>query len=155
MTPRMKSPALSIPGARQALLSIAKLTHDCDVPKETLELVQTRIGQLNGCSVCVDMHCRALKKHGTEDTKIFMLSAWRETPYYTDAERAALALAESVTRLCDATDAVPDDIWNEAAKHYSEKALGGLLLAIGMANFWNRLNVPTRQVTGPWVAEYV
>jgi AhpD family alkylhydroperoxidase len=151
----MKTPALTLPGVRDALLSIAKTTETCGVPRVTLELCHVRVGQINGCSVCVDMHCRALAKLGESHARIFMLAAWRETPYYTPAERAALALAEAATRLCDRTEAVPDQIWEEAAAHFDEAALGALLVSIAIANVWNRLNVPTRQVTGEWIAQYV
>jgi AhpD family alkylhydroperoxidase len=151
----MKSPALTLPGAREALLSIAKTTESCGVPRATLELVHLRVGQINGCSVCVDMHSRALEKLGEGITRVAVLAAWREAPYYTDAERAALALAESLTRLSDRADAVPDELWKEATRHFSEAALGALVMSIAVANLWNRLNAATRQVTGDWVAQYV
>jgi AhpD family alkylhydroperoxidase len=155
MEPRIKSPALTLPGAREALLSINKATESCGVPRATLELVHTRVGQINGCSVCVDMHSRLLEKHGESHPRIFALAAWREAPYYTDAERAALALAEATTRLSDKADAVPDEVWKEASRHYSEAALGALVMSIALANLWNRLNVATRQVTGDWIAQYL
>ena len=155
MQPRMKSPALTLPGTREALLTIAKTTQSCGVPRATLELVNVRVGQINGCSVCVDMHCRALKKLGENDARIFSIAVWRETPYYTEAERAALALAEAGTRLCDRTDAVPDEVWKEASRHFSESALSALVMTTAMANLWNRLNVPTRQVTGDWIEQYL
>jgi AhpD family alkylhydroperoxidase len=155
MQARMKSPALTLPGAREALLSIVKTTETCGVPRATLELVHMRVGQINGCSVCVDMHSRALEKLGEASTRVFMLAAWREAPYYTEAERAALALAEAATRLSDQTDAVPDEVWKRAAEHFTEAALGALVMSIALANLWNRLNVPTRQVTGDWIAQYV
>src|SRR5262245_1700339 len=110
MEPRIESPALTLPGTREALLAIGKATEACGVPRATLELVHLRVGQMNGCSVCVDMHSRALEKLGEKNTRIFALGAWRETPYYTEAERAALALAEAGTRLGDRVDAVPDDV---------------------------------------------
>jgi AhpD family alkylhydroperoxidase len=155
MEPRIKSPALTIPGARDALLAIHQIALGCGVPRGVLELVDIRVGQINGCSVCVDMHSRAFAKLGEPVAKLYSIAVWRETPYFSDAERAALALAEAATRLSDRTDAVPDDVWAEASKHYSEKALGAILLTIGLANFWNRLNVPTRQVTGEWIAQYI
>jgi AhpD family alkylhydroperoxidase len=155
MEPRIKSPAWTMPGLRDALLSISKATERCGVPQATLELVHVRVGQINGCSVCVDMHSRSLKKRGEPDARIFALSAWREAPYYTDGERAALALAEAATRISDRGDAVPDDVWKEAAAHFSEAALGALVTTIALANLWNRLNVTTRQVTGDWIAEYI
>jgi len=151
----MKSPAWTVPGLREALLAIGKTIEDCGVPRATLELVHVRVGQLNGCSVCVDMHTRALKKLGQSDARLFALAAWREAPYYTDAERAALGLAEAATRLSDRSDAVPDDVWQQASAQFSESAMAALVTAIALANLWNRLNVATRQVTGDWVAQYV
>lgn len=155
MQPRMKSPALTLPGAMEALLSIVKTTESTGVPRTTLELVNARVGQINGCSVCVDMHTRALKKMGESDVRIFMIAAWREAPYYTEPERAALALAEAATRLGDRPDAVTDEVWKEASRHFSEPQLGALVMAIALANLWNRLNATTRQVTGEWVAQYI
>jgi alkylhydroperoxidase family enzyme len=101
------------------------------------------------------MHSRSLKKLGESDARIFALGAWREAPYYTDAERAALALAEATTRIHDRADPVPDEVWQEATRHFSEAALGALVMTIAVANLWNRLNVATRQVTGDWVAKYI
>ena len=153
MQARMKSPVLVLPGTREALLALSRASEAAGVPRATLELVHVRVGQLNGCSVCVDMHTRALKKLGESDPRIFMIGAWREAPYYTDAERAALALAEAATRLADRPNAVPDDVWEEAARHYAEPALAAVLLSIAVANLWNRLNVPTRRMTGDWVEQ--
>src|SRR5450755_220050 len=127
MRSRMKSPALTVPGAMEALLALHKATERCDVPRTTLELVHVRVGQINGCSVCVDMHSRVLKKLGESDARIFALAAWREAPYYTEAERAALALAEAATRLSDRADAVGDEVWKEASRHFSDSQLGGLV----------------------------
>jgi AhpD family alkylhydroperoxidase len=148
MQARMKNPALTVPGAFQALLALSTAAKQSGVPESTLELVHLRASQINGCSVCVDMHARDLKKAGEPDERIFAVAAWREAPYYTDAERAALALAEAVTRLSDRPDPVPDDTWNEAARHYDEAALGSLLIAIAAVNVWNRLNAATRQIAG-------
>ena len=155
MQPRIKSPVFTLPGVLEALQKVSKATEGSGLPRALLELVHLRVGQLNGCSVCVDMHSRALKKLGETDTRIFALAAWRETPYYDEAERAALALAEATTRLGGRPDAVPNDVWQEAARHFSEPALGALVTAAALANLWNRLNVATQQVTGEWVAQYV
>ena len=114
-----------------------------------------RASQINGCSVCVDMHSRALKKLGEKDTRIFTVSAWREAPYFTDAERAALELTEAGSRLSDRGDAVPDEIWKEAARHYDEAQLGALVMSIGVINLWNRLNALTRQPTGDFVEQFI
>lgn len=148
MQSRMRNPALTLPGAMQALQALAKASDDQGVPHQTLALTHLRASQINGCSFCVDMHARDLKKAGDSDQRIFAVSAWREAPWFTEAERAALALTEAVTRLDDRTDAVPDSIWQEAARHYDERALGALLLSIASVNVWNRLNVATRQVAG-------
>jgi AhpD family alkylhydroperoxidase len=150
----MKSPAVTLSGARDHILALAKAAEGSGVPRATLELVHMRVGQINGCAVCVDMHARALKKTES-DARIFALSAWRETPYYTEAERAALALAEAATRLSDRPDAVPDEVWQEASKHFNETQLAALVMTIAVANLWNRLNVTTRQLTGDWTAQYV
>lgn len=123
------------------------------MPRATLELTNMRASQINGCSVCVDLHSRALKKIGESDERIIGVGAWRDAPYYSDAERAALALTEAATRLNDRGDPVPDEIWKEAARHYDEAALTGLIMSIGVINLWNRLNVATRQESGEWTAQ--
>jgi AhpD family alkylhydroperoxidase len=155
MKARMSNPAMVVPDAMEALQalgkSLARSTRDGGVPASTLNLVYLRASQINGCSVCVDMHARDAKKAGETDQRLFATAAWREAPYFTDAERAALALAESVTRLSDRTDPVPDDVWDEAARHYEEQALAALVLAIATVNVWNRLNAATRQVAGEWI----
>lgn len=155
MQARMKSPVFTMSGTLEALLTLAKATQTCGVPEATLELVHARVGQINGCAVCVDMHSRTLQKQGESATRTLALPVWRDAPYYTDAERAALALAEAATRLADRPDAVPDAVWKEAAAHYDEAQLGALVMAIALANTWNRLNVTTRQVTGDWVEKYL
>ena len=154
MHARMKSPAMTIPGAMDAIMALVKAVEKTGVSRTLIELVNMRASLINGCSVCVDMHSRALKKLGEKDERIFAIGAWREAPYYSDAERAALALAESVTRIADSGDAVPDEVWTEAAKHYDEKSLRALVMAIGTINLWNRLNAATRQIGGEWTAQY-
>jgi AhpD family alkylhydroperoxidase len=106
-----------------------------------------RASQINGCSFCVDLHAGALEKSGETARRMLAVTAWRESPSFTDAERAALALTESATRIADG-DGVPDDVWNEARKHYDERQLATLVVNIGLINFFNRLNVATRQVAG-------
>jgi len=145
---RMQNPAILVPQALQALLALVGVIKKGPVPASTLELVNLRASQINGCGVCVDMHARDLKKAGESDERLFAVAAWRESPYFSDAERAALALAEAATRLSDRADAVPDEIWDEAARHYNESDLAVLILNIGLINFWNRLNVTIRQVAG-------
>ena len=155
MQPRMKNPAMSLPGAFDALQALHKSTEKGGVPRATLELMNLRASQINGCSVCVDMHSRALKKLGEKDERIFAVSAWREAPYYSDAERAALALTEAASRLSDRADPVPDEVWKEAARHYDETQLSALVMSIGLINLWNRLNAATRQVGGDFVEQYI
>ena len=150
MQPRMKNPGMIIPEAMQALLALNTATERGSVPPTTLGLAHLCASQINGCSVCVDMGWRMLRKQGETDERIFAVTAWRDAPYFTEAERAALALTEAVTRLSDRADPVSDEIWDEAARHYDEKSLATLILSIALTNVWNRLNVTTRQVAGEW-----
>lgn len=147
---RINNPAMLFPEAMQHLQALSKVSEQSGVPAKTLGLIHLRASQINGCSVCVDLHVRMpqFKEETTE--RLLAVAAWRDAPFFTDAERAALGLAEAVTRLSDREDPVPDAVWNEATKYYDEKALGGLLLAIASVNVWNRLNVATRQVAGAW-----
>ena len=151
MQARMKSPVMIFPEAMQALTAVSKSAERGNVPHHTIDLVHLRASQINGCSVCVDMHWRMAKKNGETEERLFAVAAWQDAPYFTDAERAALALTESVTRLSDRSDPVPDAIWKEATKHFDEQGLGALLLNIALINVWNRLNVPTKQVAGEWM----
>jgi AhpD family alkylhydroperoxidase len=155
MEPRIEHPATTLPGALQALRRLDVIAREAGLPETTRHLVEVRAGQINGCSGCVDIHSRELKAAGEPDERIVMVAAWRETPYFTDAERAALALAEAMTRLADRPDPVPDEIWDEAARHYEENQIAALVLTIASINTWNRLNVATRQMTGPWIADFV
>ena len=148
MQARMKNPAMVIPDAMNAILTLGKVTRNGSVPEKTLELVHLRASQINGCSFCVDSGARSARKAGETDERLFAVAAWREAPYFTDAERAALALTEAVTRLADRADPVPDEIWDEAARHYDEQGLAALILMIATTNLFNRLNATTRQVAG-------
>ncbi|GAB2820822.1 carboxymuconolactone decarboxylase family protein [Actinoallomurus bryophytorum] len=148
MEARMKHPALVLPDAMPALMSLSKSTEQAGLPKATADLVALRASQINGCSVCVDMHAKDLRKEGESDDRLFAVAAWRESSYFTDAERAALALTEAATRLADKADAVPDEVWDDAVGHYSESALAALLMTIATINLWNRLNAATRQIAG-------
>jgi len=152
MQPRMKSPLMVLPEALKALLAVDKSTEPGNVSYVTRQLVHLRASQINGCGVCVDMHSHELKKAGESDKRIFAVAAWREAPYFNDAERAAIALAEAATRLSDRSDAVPDDVWDEAARHYDEPALAALVIQIGLINLFNRVNATTRQPAGAWKA---
>lgn len=154
-TARIDSPALSIPGALHALQALAAAVRESGLPETTLALIELRASQINGCGVCVDMHSRQLENAGERGARINTVAAWRDVSYFTEAERAALALAEATTRLADSPDAVPDDVWDEAARHYDDAQLAALVLAIAAINTWNRLNVATRQVSGDWVERWI
>src|SRR2546429_1194934 len=150
MKSRMNNVAMVMPDALRTLLAFGKTAENGSVPVATIQLVQLRASQINGCSVCVDMHYQFLKQAGETPERCVTVSAWRDTPYFDDAERAALALAEAVTRLSDRSDPVPDEIWDAAARHYDERGLAALILMIATTNFFNRLNVSTRQPAGAW-----
>jgi AhpD family alkylhydroperoxidase len=144
MEARMNHPVYVLPDAMKALYALSQSAQASSVPDTTHKLIQLRVSQINGCSVCVDMHARELKESGQADERIWGIGAWRESPYFTDAERAALALAESVTRLADRPDPVPDQVWDDAADHYDEQELACLLVSIAGINVWNRLNAATK-----------
>ena len=148
MQSRMKNPAALIPDATEAIQALIQATYKGGVPPKTLELIHLRASQINGCSWCVDSGLRSAKQRGETDERLFTVAAWREAPYFTDAERAALALTEAVTRLSDRPDPVPDAIWDEAARYYDEKELATVILMIATTNLFNRLNATTKQVAG-------
>jgi AhpD family alkylhydroperoxidase len=148
MEARMKNPASAIPGSMQAIQALIASVHKSGAPAEALHLVHLRASQINGCAACVVGGVSQAKQEGESDERLHAVSAWREAPYFSDAERAALALSEAMTRLDDRGDPVPDEIWNEAAKHYDQRALAGIVLWIATTNLFNRVNVATRQVAG-------
>ena len=148
MQQRMTNPAMLFPETFEAVQSLGASAAKAELPEKTVDLVHLRASQVNGCSLCVDMHARMAKKRGETDQRLFAVAAWRDAPFFTDAERAALALTEAVTRLADRTDAVPDGVWDDAARNYGELQLGALLVQIATINVWNRLNVPIRQEAG-------
>ncbi len=150
MQARMKNPAMVLPDAMKALYALGKASRCEDISEPLFELINLRVSQINGCSVCVDGHWRIARKAGETDERLFGVAAWRDAPYFTDAERAAFALAEALTRVSDRPDPVPDEIWDEAARHYDEPTLAALTLTIASINVWNRLNIATRQPAGMW-----
>ncbi|MBQ0868261.1 carboxymuconolactone decarboxylase family protein [Streptomyces smyrnaeus] len=145
MTARMPNAATLLPQVNEHIQGLLKSVQGSGVPQSTLELVHLRASQINACGFCVDLGTRTARKSGESDQRLHAVAAWRDTPYFTEAERAALALAEAATRLADRSDAVPDEVWDEAARHFEDKQLAGLLLMIGVTNLFNRLNVPVRQ----------
>ena len=150
MQPRMTNIVILVPDALKAMQALSDAVTDSPLPGKTIDLVHLRASQINGCSVCVDMHAKQMKRAGETDQRLFAVAAWRDTPFFTEAERAALDLTEALTRLADRPEAVSDAIWNEAARHYDEKALADLIIQIGAINVWNRFNAATRQLAGQW-----
>ena len=148
MQPRLHNTATLLPDVTTSIQTLLKATREGGVPQTTLELVHLRASQINGCSFCVDSGARSARRTGESDERLFAVAAWREAPYFTDAERAALALTEAATRLADRADPVPDAIWDEAARHYDEQGLAALILMIATTNLFNRLNASTRQPAG-------
>jgi len=144
----MNNPVMLVPGALQPLLELANSVREVGLSPNTADLVHLRAAQINGCSYCVDMHARDLKEAGETDERLFAVAAWREAPYFSEAERAALALAEAATRLADRPDPVPDWVFEEAARHYDEPTFAALIIEIALINFWNRTTVAVRQVAG-------
>jgi AhpD family alkylhydroperoxidase len=147
-----QNPMMIVPGALQAMQALQSLRKSVKqqgvVPWRTIDLVQLRVSQINGCSFCVEEHARFLKEAGETDERLFAVAAWRDAPSFSAAERAALALTESVTRIADQADPVPDAIWDEAARHYDEQGLATLVLMISTANLFTRLGTATRQGAG-------
>jgi AhpD family alkylhydroperoxidase len=120
MKARIKNPAISVPGVLDAFEQLGAAASSAGIPETTLYLAALRASQINGCSVCVDIHTREIDYAGEISERIDTVAAWRETPYFSDAERAALALTEAATRLADRPDPVPDEVWDEAPRHYGE-----------------------------------
>ncbi len=148
MTARMNNPANVLPGSMEAIQSVIKAAYSAGVPQPTMQLTHLRASQVNGCSPCVYSGAIGAQKAGESDERLFAVAAWRETDLFSEAERAALALAESMTRLADRPDPVPDEVWDEAKRHFDEKQLAGLVLWVATTNLFNRLNVTTKQPAG-------
>jgi AhpD family alkylhydroperoxidase len=148
MQARTKNPAKILPEAAAPIMTLYGIAEKAGLPAATHALVHLRASQINGCAYCVDSGVKQARKAGEKEERLATVSAWHDAPYFSDAERAALALTEAVTRLSDKSDPVPDAVWDEAARHYDEKSLAALLLAISVTNVFNRLNVATRQVAG-------
>jgi AhpD family alkylhydroperoxidase len=147
MQARMNHPVMVLPDAMNALFALNNAIND-KLPLKTHKLAHLRASQINGCSVCVDMHAKELQKAGVPDEHIFAVAAWRETPFFNEAERAALELTEALTRLADRCDPVPDALWSEVRRHFDETETSALLLSISAINVWNRLNAAVKQVVG-------
>ena len=150
---RMNNPAMIVPEAMAPLQSLGQLLGALQgPPARALALAMLRTSQLNGCANCLTASCWQLKQQGESDERLMAVSAWRESDAFTAPERAALALAESMTRLSDRSDPVPDAVWEEAAGHFGERELAFLVLGIATENLYNRVNVATRQGRPEWDA---
>jgi AhpD family alkylhydroperoxidase len=145
MQARIKNPAMAVGDAMGPLMALGKLLGSSPIPAKTRELVHLRTSQINGCAVCLDL---ALQRTTETPQRLGTVAAWRDAPFFSDDERAALGLAESITRMSDRADPVPDEVWAEASRHYDETALAWLVLDVAVMNLYNRLNVATRQVAG-------
>jgi AhpD family alkylhydroperoxidase len=132
------------------LVSAGKVVSDSALPAATQQLVEIRASQINGCAVCLDMHTKDAAHAGETSVRLNLVATWREATVFTDAERAALELAEQGTRIADAAGGVTDEAWANAAKHYDEDQLGALVCLIAGINAWNRLNVITQQPAGDY-----
>jgi AhpD family alkylhydroperoxidase len=132
------------------LVSASKVVIDSGLPAATQELVKLRASQINGCAFCTDMHSKDAAAAGETQQRLNLVAAWREATVFTEAERAALELAEQGTRIADASAGVTDEAWANAAKHYDDEQLGALVALIAEINAWNRLNVIVRQPGGSY-----
>jgi AhpD family alkylhydroperoxidase len=140
--------AKAAPGAYHAMLGLEHYLHECGLEEPLIHLIKLRASQINGCAYCLDMHWKDLRAIGESEQRLYSLDAWRECPYYTDRERAALAWTEAVTLITDGH--VPDTVYEEARPHFNEKELADLTLAVAAINAWNRLSIAGRTVPGSY-----
>lgn len=149
MQARMTNPAQILPSAMKGIGSLIQATGEGGLPAELSEIVGLRASQINGCSACAHAHTLNLRKAGATEERIAAVGTWREAPFFTDAERAALQLTERVTRLADRSEeSVSDALWDEAADHFDEKQLSALILTISLTNMFNRINTTIREPAG-------
>lgn len=148
--PRLANPAVLMPDALDGIQKLLVAIQKGGVSPTTLSLTHMRASQMNGCSSCIEGAINHERRTGALDDRLLAVAAWHESSRFTAPERAALALTESMTRLAEREDAVPDQVWNAAAEHYDEPAMAALVLHIALVNLFNRLNVATRQPAGNW-----
>jgi AhpD family alkylhydroperoxidase len=129
------------PGARAALLGVTRYVKQSGLDSKLIHLINVRTSQINGCAFCINMHAREAREEGETEQRLYGLSAWRETPFYTPQERAALALAEAVTRI---DHGVPDDVYAEAEQQFSHEEILRIIMATIAMNGWNRIAISTR-----------
>jgi AhpD family alkylhydroperoxidase len=150
MEARMKNPAALLPGAYEAIMALNAAVAKGGVSAEVLHLTHLRVSQINGCAACIDGGVVLAKRAGETDQRLHAVAAWREAPYFTEAECAALALCEAMTRLSDRPDPVADEIWDRARRCFDDRTLAALVLHVAETNLFNRLNVTTHQPAGSW-----
>ena len=136
------------PGALQAMMGLEQYLHGCGLEESLIHLIKLRASQINGCAYCLDMHWKDLRALGENEQRLYSLGAWRECPYYTERERAALAWTEAVTLVADGH--VPDSVYEEVRPHFSPKELADLTLAVATINAWNRLAIAARTEPGTY-----
>ena len=147
MKPRLDFRKAS-PQGEKAMMGLHMFVRNCGLDHSLLELIKLRASQINGCAHCIDMHSKELRADGESEQKLYLLGAWRESPFYSERERAALAWTEVVTLVAETQ--VPDDVYEEARRHFSEEELVNLTLALVAINGANRLNVAFRTVPGSY-----
>ncbi len=151
MQPRIDHRKAS-PGAMQAMFGLEHYVHQCGLPENLLHLVKLRVSQINGCAYCIDMHSKDLRAVGESEQRLYLLDAWREAPFYSERERAALAWAEAVTLVTEGH--VPDEVYEQARSQFSEEELINLTLAVVTINGWNRLSIAFRSVPGAYQPQH-
>ncbi len=134
------------PGAYRVMLALNKYVKDCGLEPLLMELIKVRASQINGCAYCLDMHTKDARVLGETEQRLYTLNAWRETPFYNDRERAALALTEAITLIAE--DQVPDEVYDLARQQFSDEELVNLTMAVILINGWNRLAITFRSVPG-------
>ncbi|MGC5037356.1 carboxymuconolactone decarboxylase family protein [Streptomyces sp. DT190] len=149
MQARMKNPAFVLPGAMKGIGTLLKAVAEGGLRQDVAELVGLRASQINGCGACVHGHTVNLREAGVSEERVAAVAAWRHAPFFSDAERAALRLAEAMTRLPDLSgESVPDALWDEVADHFDERELSGLILTIAVTNLFNRINTTIQEPAG-------
>jgi AhpD family alkylhydroperoxidase len=136
------------PGAYKAMLGLEQYLHECGLDERLIHLIKLRASQINGCAYCLDMHWKDLRAVGENEQRLYSLDAWRECPYYTDRERAALEWTEAVTLITNGH--VPDDVYERTRQFFNEKELCDLTLAVSTINAWNRLAISARTAPGSY-----
>jgi AhpD family alkylhydroperoxidase len=147
MTPRFNY-AKAAPGAYQAMRGLEKYLHECGLEERLIHLIKLRASQMNGCAYCLDMHWKDLRALGEDEQRLYSLDAWRESPFYSERERAALEWTEALTLVAESH--VPDRVYEAVRPHFSDKELSDLSLAIATINAWNRLSIAARTLPGTY-----